>query len=212
MIKNYSNRQYIISGFFLLIGFIFIIQLFSIQVLDDTYKTSSDNNVIRKQTEYPGRGLIYDRNKKLLVYNEAAYDLMVTPREVKNLDTFLISNILNIDTLEIIKRMKKCNNYSTYKSSVFMKQISTETYAALSEKMFQLPGFYVQARTLRKYPKKIGAHILGYVGEVSPNIIKKIHTTKKEIILESLVLKKLMSYKSEVKKGWNYYLKMCIIM
>ena len=106
MIRNYSNRQFIIGGFFCLIGIIFVIRLFSIQVLDDTYKTSSENNVIRKQTEYPGRGLIYDRNGELLVYNEAAYDLMVTPREVKTLDTALLCNILKIDTADVAKRMK----------------------------------------------------------------------------------------------------------
>ena len=173
MIRNYANRQYIISGFFCLIGIIFIIRLFSIQVLDDTYKTSSENNVIRKQIEYPGRGLIFDRNGTLLVYNEAAYDLMVTPREVKTLDTNLLCTTLNISVDNVIKRLDKCRNYSTYKSSVFMKQISAETYATLSEKMFYLPGFYVQSRTLRKYPKKIGAHLLGYVGEVNANIIRK---------------------------------------
>ena len=173
MIRNYANRQYIISGFFCLIGIIFIIRLFSIQVLDDTYKTSSENNVIRKQIEYPGRGLIFDRNGTLLVYNEAAYDLMVTPREVKTLDTNLLCTALNISIDNVIKRLDKCRNYSTYKSSVFMKQISAETYATLSEKMFYLPGFYVQSRTLRKYPKKIGAHLLGYVGEVNANIIRK---------------------------------------
>ena len=173
MIRNYANRQYIISGFFCLIGMIFIIRLFSIQVLDDTYKTSSENNVIRKQIEYPGRGLIFDRNGTLLVYNEAAYDLMVTPREVKILDTNLLCTTLNISVDNVVKRLDKCRNYSTYKSSVFMKQISAETYATLSEKMFYLPGFYVQSRTLRKYPKKIGAHLLGYVGEVNENIIRK---------------------------------------
>ena len=173
MIRNYANRQYIISGFFCLIGIIFIIRLFSIQVLDDTYKTSSENNVIRKQIEYPGRGLIFDRNGTLLVYNEAAYDLMVTPREVKTLDTNLLCTTLNISIDNVVKRLDKCRNYSTYKSSIFMKQISAETYATLSEKMFYLPGFYVQSRTLRKYPKKIGAHLLGYVGEVNANIIRK---------------------------------------
>ena len=125
MIRNYSNRQFVIGGFFCLIGLIFIIRLFSIQVLDETYKTSSENNVIRKQTEYPGRGLIYDRNGELLVYNEAAYDLMVTPREAKKLDTALLCNILKIDAADVAKRMKKCHNYSSYKASVFMKQIST---------------------------------------------------------------------------------------
>lgn len=173
MIRNYSNRQYIIGGFFALIGLIFIIRLFSIQVLDDTYKTSSDNNVLRKQTDYPGRGLIYDRNGELLVYNEAAYDLMVTPREAKSLDTTLLCQLLHIDTLEVHQRMEKCSNYSSYKSSVFMKQISVETYAKLSEKMYLLPGFYVQSRTLRKYPRKIGSHVLGYVGEVGRRTIQK---------------------------------------
>ena len=173
MIRNYSNRQYIIGGFFSLIGLIFIIRLFSIQVIDDTYKTSSDNNVLRKQTEYPGRGLIYDRNGALLVYNEAAYDLMVTPREAKTLDTTLLCQLLQIDTLEVKTRMEKCRNYSSYKSSVFMKQISVETYAKLSEKMYLLPGFYVQSRTLRKYPQKIGSHVLGYVGEVDRRTIQK---------------------------------------
>lgn len=173
MIRNYSNRQFIIGGFFCLIGIIFVIRLFSIQVIDDTYKTSSENNIIRKQTEYPGRGLIYDRNGELLVYNEAAYDLMVTPREIKTLDTALLCEILKIDTSEVAKRITKCRKYSSYKASVFMKQISTETYATLSEKMFELPGFYVQSRTLRKYPKKIGAHLLGYVGEVNKHTVQK---------------------------------------
>jgi penicillin-binding protein 2 len=80
MRNQFENRQFIIGGFFVLIAVVFIIRLFSIQVLDDSYKTSSENNVLRKQTDYPGRGLIYDRNGELLVYNEAAYDLMVTPR------------------------------------------------------------------------------------------------------------------------------------
>lgn len=172
MIRNYSNRQYIIGGFFALIGLIFIIRLFSIQVLDDTYKTSSDNNVLRKQTEYAGRGLIYDRNGELLVYNEAAYDLMVTPREAKTLDTTLLCQLLQVDTIEVKNRMEKCSSYSSYKSSVFIKQISAETYANLSEKMYLLPGFYVQSRTLRKYPRKIGSHVLGYVGEVGRRTIE----------------------------------------
>ena len=125
-----------------------------------------------EKTEYPGRGLIYDRNGELLVYNEAAYDLMVTPREAKTLDTALLCNILKIDTVSVAKRMKKCRNYSPYKASVFMKQISTETYATLSEKMFELPGFYVQSRTLRRYPKKVEP-LLGYVGEVNERTLRK---------------------------------------
>ena len=83
---------------------------------------------------------------------------MVTPREAKKLDTAMLCKILKIDIADVENRMKKCC-YSSYKASVFMKQISTETYATLSEKMFELPGFYVQSRTLRRYPKKLVSFI-----------------------------------------------------
>jgi penicillin-binding protein 2 len=173
MRNQFENRQFIIGGFFVLIAVVFIIRLFSIQVLDDSYKTSSENNVLRKQTDYPGRGLIYDRNGELLVYNEAAYDLMVTPREVSSLDTGLLCHILAIDTLNLLERLNKAKRYSHYKSSIFMKQVSVETYAQLQENMYLFPGFYVQSRTLRKYPQSIASHLLGYVGEVGTRTIKK---------------------------------------
>ena len=97
--KKHENRTYIIGGFFVLVILIFIIRLFSIQVIDDSFKTSSENNVIRKQTDYPRRGLIYDRNNELVVYNEAAYDLMITPKQATYIDTSLICTLLEIDTI-----------------------------------------------------------------------------------------------------------------
>ncbi|MBL6663163.1 MAG: penicillin-binding protein 2 [Flavobacteriales bacterium] len=170
--KRYENRTYIIGGFFGLVILIFIIRLFSIQVIDDSFKTSSENNVIRKQTDYPRRGLIYDRNKELIVYNEAAYDLMITPKQAISLDTALICSLLEIDTLNLMKRIEKARNYSMYKASVLMKQISVETYTKLQENMFLMPGFFVQTRTLRKYPYSTASHLLGYVGEVNERIVK----------------------------------------
>jgi len=82
-IKISSNRKYVIYTIFLLIGIIFIFRLFYIQIIDESYKTSADNNSRRDITIYPARGLIYDRYGKLIVYNEATYDLMVIPRQVK---------------------------------------------------------------------------------------------------------------------------------
>ena len=150
--KQYENRPYVIGGFFTVIILVFIIRLFSIQVLNDSFKTSSENNVIRKETDYPRRGLIFDRNDVLVVYNEAAYDLMITPNQLSSIDTSLICRLLEIDTVNLVKRIEKARKYSRYKSSIFMKQISVETYTQLQENMFLMPGFYVQARTLRKYP------------------------------------------------------------
>lgn len=171
--RKFENRPYVIGGFFSVIIIIFIVRLFSIQVVDDSFKTSSENNVIRKETDHPRRGLIYDRNNELIVYNEAAYDLMITPNQASSIDTNLICSLLSIDTLALEKRLEKAKSYSMYKSSVFMKQISVETYTKLQENMFLMPGFYVQARTLRKYPYSTASHLLGYVGEVNQQIIKK---------------------------------------
>ena len=170
--KQYENRTYIIGGFFGLVILIFIIRLFSIQVLDDSFKTSSENNVIRKQTDYPRRGLIYDRNNELIVYNEAAYELMITPKQATKLDTGLICSLLKIDTLNLMNRIEKARKYSMYKASILMKQISVETYTKLQENMFLMPGFFVQTRTLRKYPFSTASHLLGYVGEVGQKTVK----------------------------------------
>lgn len=170
--KKYENRTYIIGGFFVLVILIFIIRLFSIQVIDDSFKTSSENNVIRKQTDYPRRGLIYDRNNELVVYNEAAYDLMITPKQASYIDTSLICTLLEIDTISLIHKIEKAENYSMYKASVFMKQISVETYSKLQENLFLMPGFFVQTRTLRKYPYSTASHLLGYVGEVNERVLK----------------------------------------
>jgi penicillin-binding protein 2 len=171
-VKQYENRTYIIGGFFGLVILIFIIRLFSIQVLDDSFKTSSENNVIRKQTDYPRRGLIYDRNNELIVYNEAAYELMITPKQATKLDTGLICSLLEIDTLNLMNRIEKARKYSMYKASILMKQISVETYTKLQENMFLMPGFFVQTRTLRKYPFSTASHLLGYVGEVGQKTVK----------------------------------------
>ena len=169
----YDNRMFVIGGFFATILIIFIIRLFSIQVIDDSYKTSSENNVLRKEVDYPSRGLVYDRNNKLIVYNEAAYDLMITPKQLKGIDTNLLCSILKIDSLDLIKRITKAKDYSSHKASIFMKQISVETYAELQEHLYLFPGFYARPRTLRKYPIKAAGHILGYVGEVSKKTVNK---------------------------------------
>jgi len=148
-------------------------KLFIIQVVQDSYRLSADNNVLRYVTQYPSRGLIYDRNEKLIVFNQAAYDLMVVPAQTSEIDTFELCNILGITAEFFKERMKAALDYSRRAPSIFLKQISDETYARLQERMFVYPGFYVQPRTLRKYIKPVAAHILGYVSEVDDGIIEK---------------------------------------
>ena len=164
--ENYEDRKYIIGGLIVLVAIIYIFKLLSLQVFDEKYKSSAENNSQRHVIEYPARGLIYDRNGKHLVYNEAAYDLMFIPKQSKDFDTLELTSVLNITKEDLKIAINKAKTYSWYKPSIIVKQISNITYAKLQEKMYKFEGFYVQARTIRKYPKPIAAHMLGYLGEV----------------------------------------------
>ncbi len=139
MERIYADRKYIIIGFFLLIGILFLIRLFYVQILVDKYILSANNNVLRYVTQYPARGLVFDRNGKLLVYNEAAYDLMVIPRQVKNPDTMTLCRLIGIEKQEFISRLQKARNYSPYRPSIFEAQITRDSYGFLEEKLFLFP-------------------------------------------------------------------------
>jgi penicillin-binding protein 2 len=169
--NNLSNRKFIVGIIFLAMGLIFVARLFTIQVLNDKYKIDSDNNVLREIIEYPARGLVYDRNGVLLVYNEAAYDLMVLPKQVKKIDTVGFCQLLEITRVEFDEKLSKAKSFSQYKPSIFLKEISSVSYATIQEQLFKYPGFFVQTRTLRKYPRNSAAHILGYIGEVNQTVI-----------------------------------------
>lgn len=167
MNNQLAERKYIIIGVFLLVGLAFITRLFYIQVIDDSYKLDARNQAFRYQTEFPLRGYIYDRNNKLLVYNEAAYDLMVLPKNVKKIDTADFCDLLGITKESFKKKMLKAVQApnSPRRESIFEKQLSPREYASLQERLYRFPGFWVQPRTLRKYPRIIAAHMLGYIGE-----------------------------------------------
>ena len=168
-----SSRRYVVIGIFLIVGLVYLCRLAYLQIFDDTYAELANRNALRYVTQYPSRGLIYDRNGKLLVYNEAVYDLMVIPRQVKNIDTLEFCNLLKITKEEFIKKMEKARAYSTYTPSIFEKQISKEDFAPIQEKIYQYEGFYAQSRTLRYYPEAVACHVLGYIGEVNEDMIAK---------------------------------------
>lgn len=170
----FINRKYLIMALIVFASSVLLIRLFIIQVVKDSYRLSADNNVLRYVTQYPARGLIYDRKGKLIVYNQAAYDIMVVPAQIsKKIDTTGFCSLLGISNDLFRKQMKAAVNYSRKAPSVFLKQISNETYARLQEKLFLYPGFYVQPRTLRKYSLPVASHLLGYVSEVDEGLIKK---------------------------------------
>ena len=171
--NKFTHRKTIISGIIIGVFGICIVQLFNLQVIDESYKLSAINNAQRTETQYPARGLIYDRNQELLVYNQAAYDLMIIPRQVKVFDTLELISILGISKETLEKNIHKCKHYSNFKASILISQITDSKYARLQEKLYKYPGFFMQTRTLRKYNVAHSADVFGYIGEVSPAQIER---------------------------------------
>ena len=174
-----NNRAVFIGIFVVLIGVIFASKLFVLQVADVSYKISAESNTRRKVIQYPSRGLIYDRNGKLLVSNQAVYDIMVVPQELTAFDSLDFCESIGISRDELremfvnMRKDLKQRKILSYKPSIFYKQLSAERYGRLQEKMYKFKGFFVQRRTLRKYEYPYGAHILGYVGEAGKKLLKK---------------------------------------
>lgn len=170
---TFEKRKFVLGGSAIAIVFIFIIRLFILQVTTDSYKKNADSNAFLKKIQYPSRGAIYDRNGKLLVFNQPAYDITFVPREVTELDTLDFCRTLNITEEYFLKRMADIRNrrmnpgYSRYTHQMFMNQLSAEECGVFQEKLFKFPGFYIQRRTIRQYSYDVAAHALGDIGEVS---------------------------------------------
>lgn len=151
---------------------VYFLRLFYLQVISDSFDQQARDNAIDIRRIEPARGLIYDRNGILVVYNAPVYDIMVNPKNVKALDTAKLCEILSIDKTIFLKNLSKARSYSRYKSSVFLNQISLEDYSKFQEYMSQFPGFYGNVRTMRKYPYNCGPNLFGYIGEVDKKQIE----------------------------------------
>ena len=170
--SKFQERYKVIFILFFSVTLIFLIQLFRLQIIDDDYKFSANNNALRYDVLTPVRGLIFDRDSNLIVSNIPSYNLMVIPREVKKMDTLALCNFLKIEISEFRKSFEEIKNYSKYKASIFYKQINYKQASKLQEKLFQFPGFFLQTINTRKYLTESSAHVLGYLGEVNKEKIK----------------------------------------
>jgi len=171
--NKFFGRRYIISGIFIVLILTLLGRLFYLQIIDDRYLLYAQGNVLRRIYVNPARGPILDRNGKILVQNQAFYDIMVTPSQVKPFDTAEFCKLLDIDTAEFNKRFAKAVKYSRNQQSVFDKQLTPEDFAAVQERLSEFPGFNFSPRYLRTYPDSTAAQFLGFIGEVHDNDIKK---------------------------------------
>ena len=176
---NLEKRKYVIAGAAIFIVLVYVVRLFDLQILTDEYKRYADNNAFLNKVQYPSRGAIYDRNGKLLVFNQPAYDVTFVPREVVDLDTADFCRTLNLtreqfDQLRAdVKDRRKNPGYSRYTQQVFMTQLSAEECGVFQEKLYKYPGFSIQRRTIRQYTYNAAGHALGDIGEVSRRDIEK---------------------------------------
>ena len=169
-----EKRRYVVGGIAIAIVVVYIIRLFVLQIMSDDYKKNADSNAFLKKVEFPSRGAIYDRNGKLMVYNQPAYDIMIVVNEARGrLDTTEFCRTLNITRDDFIRRMDAIKDrnrnpgYSRFTQQLFMSQLSDKDFSIFQERLFRFPGIYVQKRSIRQYQYPYAAHVLGDVAEVS---------------------------------------------
>ena len=176
---NLARRRYVIVGFIVVIAIIYLLRLFNLQVLDTRYKDYADSNAFLRKAIYPSRGIIYDRDGRVVVFNQPAYDVMLIPRDVQPFDTLDFCSTLQITREQFDKRMsdmrdKRLNpGYSSYSPQTFMTHLSPEDYGRLQEKMYRFPGFFIQKRILRQYNYNVAANVLGNIREVNQKDIER---------------------------------------
>ena len=166
-------KRFYIQIITILIAIIFILRLVFLQILDSEYKSLSENNAVLESPVYPERGFIYDRNGKILVANQIAYDLMVIPENTNNFDTLELSKLVNIPLEEFKLNLSKAIKFSNKIPSIILGEISKKEHAYIQEKLWKYEGFYLQKKSIRKYFNDIGANFLGYISEVNDSDIAR---------------------------------------
>lgn len=162
-----DQRPVVIIIFIFTVGLILLIKLFSIQVVDDSFMKRAERNAVQRVVDHPYRGLIYDRNGKLLVYNNPIFDLMLVPQEFEVGDTTRFLELFDISKEELIEAYNKAKKYSWVKPSPLIKQISTTDFARIQDYLIDYPGLFVMTRSVRSYPQPVASHALGYIGEIN---------------------------------------------
>lgn len=176
---NLEKRKYVIGGFICLIVFIYIARLFYLQVGDARYKENAESNAFLKRVIYPARGLMYDRNGELVVFNKPAYDVMLIPKDVGDFDTLALCQVLGLTKPQLEEKWADMKNprsnpgYSSYTPQKLISHLSQEDYGKLQEKLYLFPGFFIQKRTVREYAFKSAANILGNIREVNADDVER---------------------------------------
>lgn len=204
------NRKNKLLFGLLAVALILLAKLFYIQVIDSEYKKDASNNSMVYSVIYPPRGVIYDRNGEILVGNSVCYDILVTPRDVKQLDTVALAAALDTSMQFIREKMQYYHKYRSrigYQTQTLLKQVSMETYVKFAEQEYLFPGFKAQVRSIREYPFNAGGNLLGYISEVDADYIKKHPEYKSGDYAGKTGLEAAMEEELRGEKGYHIYLR-----
>ena len=204
------NRKNKLLFGLLAVAVILLAKLFYIQVIDSDYKKDASNNSMVYSVIYPPRGVIYDRNGEILVGNSVCYDILVTPRDVKQLDTLALAAALDTSAEFIREKMQYYRKYRSrigYQTQTLLKQVSMETYVKFAEQEYLFPGFKAQVRSIREYPFNAGGNLLGYISEVDADYISKHPEYKSGDYVGKTGLEAAMEEELRGEKGYHIYLR-----
>src|SRR6201996_7127638 len=169
-----QSRSNIVRLIFSVMFLIIVAQLFHLQIVSKKYKQQAQENALFRKSVYPTRGIIYDRKGKPILNNTILYDLMVTPAQVRNIDTGYFCELVDIDTAEFRRRIVEARiRNGPFRPTIFEDLLPPAMYARMEENIWKFPGFNLQERPIRIYPYNAAAHIMGYVGEVDSSILRR---------------------------------------
>lgn len=209
MAFEFTKKNILITGA-LTVALVFLIQLFNLQIVDEQYKVTASNNALRYDILYPARGLILDRNNKIIVSNASSYDIMITPIEVREFDTLDLCNIFNLkveDVKEKLQEYRKNRRRIGYQSLPFVKQISAQEYTRFHEKAYKFPGFSAVSRTIRNYPINAGGNLLGYITEADTSFLRRNPSYKIGDYIGRTGIEQAYEKILKGEKGYNIYLR-----
>jgi len=206
MRNRFANRKYVLGGLVIIVAIVFLVKLVAIQLINPKYKLSANNNSRHRQVEYPARGLFLDRHGEVIVYNQAAYDVLMVPKQILPFDTTEFCVMLDLTKDVLVAKILSARKFSPYRPSVLVSQLSAISYARFQEKLFKYPGFYVQGRAQRAYQSDIAPHVLGYLGEVDIQNLRGDHYYSTGDYMGISGLEKQYEKLLRGKKGIRYFL------
>jgi penicillin-binding protein 2 len=208
--EQYGNKHRVLVMGLAAVFLILVFQLINLQLIDESYKINAENNALRYQTRYPVRGLILDRNGKVLVGNTNSYDITVIPYDVKPFDTLALCQIFSLDPTEVKETFRYYRKYRTrigYQSRVFLKNVSYAQYSLFIEKKHKFPGFSATPRSIRSYGYNAGGNLLGYVTEADPVFLKKHPEYSAGDYIGKTGLEEVCESTLKGEKGYDIYLR-----